>query len=351
MTTIVNIMPNAVLPTPSTQSRRRALPPTIGPSNRRVVILAYDGLCLFEFGIATEFFALPRPELDVPWYDCRTASTDGQRLHAAAGVSVAVDAGLEALRDVGTIVLPGWKGVTVPVPPSLCAALVEAHARGARILSICSGVFVLAAAGLLDGRRATTHWRYTETLATAYPQVQVVPDVLYVDEGDVLTSAGSAAGIDMCLHLVRRDYSADVANTVARRLVVPPHRDGGQAQFVERPVPVVREAQAFGELFDWLQANLQQTLTVSQLAQRVMMSERTFVRRFREASGVAPGEWLARARVQRACEILESSDQSIDRVAVDCGFGTAATLRHHFRKRLGVRPTVYRERFRSHSIQ
>lgn len=331
MTTIVNIMPN---------------PDVRTPANRRVVILAYDGLCLFEFGIATEFFALPRPELTVPWYDCCIASVDGPSVRATGGVQVAVDAGLDALRNAGTIVVPGWKGVAEPVPADLCATLAEAHARGARVLSICSGVSVLAAAGLLSGRRATTHWRYTQTLAEAYPQVQIVPDVLYVDEGDVLTSAGSAAGIDMCLHLVRRDYDADIANAVARRLVVPPHRDGGQAQFVERPVPVAREAQALGELFDWLRANLQQDLNVAVMAQRVAMSERTFVRRFREASGVTPGEWLARARLQRACELLELTDSGIDRVALDCGFGTAATLRHHFRRKLGVRPTVYRERFR-----
>ncbi len=317
-----------------------------GPANRRVVVLAYDNLCLFEFGIATEFFALSRPELDVPWYDCVIASVEPGDLRATGGVRVIADAGLDALQDAGTVIIPGWKGFDVPVPEELCAALVAAHRSGARLLSICSGVVVLAAAGLLDGRRATTHWRYSSRLACDYPQVQQVADVLYVDEGDVLSSAGSAAGIDLCLHLVRRDYGSAIANTVARRLVVPPHRDGGQAQYVQQPVLVPRETAAFGELFDWLRDNLARPLSIARMAQRLAMSERTFVRRFRDTAGCSPGDWLVQARVERARFLLETCDESMDQLAQSCGFGSAATLRHHFRKRLGVRPSDYRRRFR-----
>ena len=310
-------------------------------------MLVYDGLCLFEFGIATEIFALPRPELDVPWYNCTVAAVERREVAATGGVRITADAGLEVLSTAGTIVVPGWQGVTAPVPEALCVAMRAAHAAGARILSICSGVYVLAAAGLLNGRRATTHWRYCDELARAYPEVQVAPDVLYVDEGEILTSAGSAAGIDLCLHLVRRDYGSEIVNTVARRLVVPPHRDGGQAQYVPQPVPVDHQAKAMGKLFDWLTRNLAKPITVAQMARRVSMSERTFVRRFVEATGSAPGQWLIQARVQRARELLETTNQSMDRVAQASGLGTAATLRHHFRRHLNVRPVVYRERFRS----
>jgi AraC family transcriptional regulator, transcriptional activator FtrA len=201
------------------------------PENRRVVALAYDGLCTFEFGVAVEIFGLDRPEMGDDWYSFRVAAIEPGPLRAAGGIRVTTDGGLGLIERAGTIVVPGWRGADEPVPARVIKALRRAHAKGARLLSFCSGVFVLAATGLLDGKRAVTHWRYAERLARAYPRIAVVPDVLYMDEGSVLTAAGSAAGIDLSLHLIRRDWGVAAANSVARRLVVPAHRDGGQAQF------------------------------------------------------------------------------------------------------------------------
>ena len=229
-------------------------------------------------------------------------------------------------------------------PEALLDALREALARGARLLSICSGSFVLAATGLLDGRRATTHWRYADALQRKYPRITVDPAVLYVDEGQLLTSAGSAAGLDLCLHLVRRDHGPDVANQVARRLVIPPHRDGGQAQFVERPVQK-REASALSKVIDGMHRRLVAHQSVAELAAMAAMSERSFMRRFKAATGMSPADWLISARVDRARELLESSALSIDAIAGECGFGSAITLRHHFRRKLGVSPSTYRARF------
>jgi AraC family transcriptional activator FtrA len=259
---------------------------------------------------------------------------------------VTADAGLERLADAGTIILPGWKGIDVPVPPRVLDALREAHARGARLLTICSGAFVLAATGLLDGRRATTHWRYAEALQRRYPRIEVDPAVLYVDEGQLLTSAGSAAGLDLCLHLVRRDHGADVANQVARRLVIPPHRDGGQAQFVERPV-AKRESSALSKVIDHMQRRLASHQPIAELAAMAAMSERSFMRHFKQATGTSPADWLIAARVDRAREWLEGSSLPIDAIAAECGFGSAITLRHHFRRKLGVSPGAYRARFAS----
>ena len=216
------------------------------PGNRLVVALAYDGLCTFEFGVAVEIFGLDRPEMGADWYRFRVAAADAGPMRAMGGIRVSVDGGLSLLERAGTIIVPGWRGADQPVPAPLVRALRRAHAKGARLLSFCSGVFVLAATGLLDGRRATTHWRYTERLAQAYPRIGVVADVLYVDEGSLLTAAGTAAGIDLSLHLIRRDWGTAAANSVARRLVVPPHRDGGQAQFIEAPVPAAREGGRLG---------------------------------------------------------------------------------------------------------
>ncbi|WP_232302413.1 DJ-1/PfpI family protein [Elstera litoralis] len=225
--------------------------------NSTVVALAYEGLCLFEFGIVAEVFGLSRPEITRPdWYKFRIAAVDPLPLRAQGGMlSLGVDGGLELLEDAGTILIPGWRGVNGDVPEALCAALRAAAARGARILSICSGLVVLAEAGLLTGRRATTHWRYIDQVAERFPWLSLDPNVLYVDEGQILTSAGSAAGLDLCLHLVRRDFGAEIANLVARRLVVAPHREGGQAQFIHQPVPP-RAGSLFAALFERVQAEI-----------------------------------------------------------------------------------------------
>jgi AraC family transcriptional activator FtrA len=316
--------------------------------NPLVVALVYDGLCAFEFSCAAEVFGLARPELGPDWYRFETCSR-GRSVSSQYGMRMRAANGLERLHAAGTIVIPGWQGIDVPVPQAILDALRGAHARGARLLSICSGAFVLAATGLLDGRRATTHWRYAEALQRRYPAICVDPNVLYVDEGSVLTSAGSAAGLDLCLHLVRRDYGSAIANQVARRLVIPPHRDGGQAQFLERPVEDREgksgQAKSLSVLLDKIRKRPGQPWRIGELARLAAMSERTFMRRFRAATGMSPADWVTRARVDAARELLENTALPIDHVAERCGLGTPTTLRHHFRKKVGVSPAQYRKRF------
>lgn len=313
----------------------------------RVVALAYDGLCTFEFGLVVEVFGLDRPELpplERPWYQFSVAAVDPGPLRAAGGITVSVDGGLELLNGAGTVVVPGWRDLDTAPPAQLVEALRRAHRRGARLVSICSGVFLLASTGLLDGRRAATHWRYADRLQDRHAEVDVDPEVLYVDEGQIVTSAGSAAGIDACLHLVRRDHGATVANLVARRLVVPPHREGGQAQFVPRPLPATDDAPV-ARAMDWATANLDRAVTVDDLARSVDLSPRTFTRRFTEQVGVSPYKWLIGQRLGLARELLETTDRSIDAVAEASGFVTAATLRHHFARALGTTPSAYRRHF------
>jgi AraC family transcriptional regulator, transcriptional activator FtrA len=316
-------------------------PPAAG---RGVAALVYDGLCSFEFGCAAEVFGLPRPEFGAGWYEFTTAAVEPGPLRASGRLMVQADGGLERLQDAGTVIVPGWKSVEAAPPLALLDALRAVHARGARIVTICSGVFVLAATGLLDGRRATTHWRYAGLLQQRHPYITVDPNVLYVDEGQLLTSAGSAAGLDLCLHLVRRDHGPDVANQVARRLVIAPHRNGGQAQFIERPVQAQPDSR-LSSLLDRMRAALDRPWRNAELARLAAMSERTFLRRFREATGSTPAEFLIAARIDRARELLESTALPMDDVAAQSGFGAVATLRHHFQRRLGLSPASYRQRF------
>ncbi len=314
-------------------------------SPARVVVLAYDGLCTFEFGVAVEIFGLPRPEMGESWYRFAVAGVDEGELRATGGIRILADGDLSLLECADLILVPGWRGIDAAVPDALCDALRRASARGCQLLSICSGVFVLAATGLLNGRKATTHWRYIEALKTRYPAIDVVEDVLYQDEGDILTSAGSAAGIDLCLHVVRRDYGMEAANRVARRLVIPPHRDGSQTQQLSRPVAQLRESQRLGQLFDFLHQHLALAHTVDSLARRVGMSQRTFLRRFQDATGTTPTRWLLNERLLRAKDYLENSKLSIDSIAEQTGFGQAATLRHHFRQHYALSPARYRKQF------
>jgi len=295
--------------------------------------------------VAVEVFGLPRPEMGENWYQFAVAGVDKGEMRAQGGVRVLADGGLDLLDEAGTIIVPGWRGADLPVPDALLDALRTARERGARILSICSGAFVLAAAGLLAGCRATTHWRYVDLLQAHYPDIRVEPDVLYVDEDRVLTSAGSAAGIDLCLHLVRRDFGVEAANKVARRLVVPPHRDGGQAQFVERPVPIPYESARIGPLLDAMRTDLTREWPIVTLADRAGMSARTFLRRFEDAVGMTPAKWLLGERIAKARDLLESSENPIEEVAAMAGFGTSATMRHHFRRQLSTTPAAYRARF------
>ena len=316
----------------------------MAPLNRSVVAVAYDGLCLFEFGVATELFGLDRPEVNVDWYDFEVVSADPVPIRTLAGLEVTVGTDLSRIETAGTVVIPGWRDPGESPSPALVEALRSAHDRGARLLSICSGVFVLAATGLLEGRPATTHWRHTEQLRAAHPGIEVRPDVLYVDDGDILTSAGSAAGLDLGLHLIARDHGQGVANQVARRLVVPPHREGGQAQFAGAP-PVPPVGDPLADTIGWAVANLHRRLTVADLASRAHMSPRTFARRFEAATGRSPFRWLTRQRVLRARELLETTDLGIDAVADRCGLGGAANLRRHFRREARTTPTDYRRSF------
>lgn len=310
----------------------------------RVVVLAYDRVALFELAIAVEVFGLPRPELGVPWYEFAVCSLERGALRATAAIEIRTGGGLALLERADTIIVPGWRDPLERPPARLLAALRRAHSRGARLVSICSGVFVLAAAGVLDGKRATTHWRYTEILRDRYPSIQVEPDVLHVDDGRVFTSAGSAAGIDLCLHLVRLDYGAEIANQVARRLVVPPHRDGGQAQYIDRPVPS-EAGQGLARALEWALAHLDQAVGVDALAGAAALSPRTFLRRFQVELGTTPHAWLNGQRVLAAQRLLESTRASVDEVAAGVGFGTAQTLRLHFRRILRTSPTAYRRQF------
>lgn len=307
----------------------------------RVAAVAYQGLCTFEFGCAVEVFALPRPELQVPWYDFAVCAPEPGALRAMGGIVVEAPHGLELLDQADTIVVPGWRDVHEEPPAALTRHLRAAHRRGARLCSICSGVFVLAAAGVLDGRRATTHWRYTELLAGRYPGIEVVPDVLYVDEGDILTSAGSAAGLDLLIHLVRKDHGAAVANLVARRLVIPPHRQGSQPQRTVQPVSS-DERSRLARLQEWLRTSLDQPLSIASLAERVAMSPRTLQRQFKAATGESASAWLLRERIREARRLIEETSLPLAIIAARVGIASPETFRHHFRRQVGMSPSQYR---------
>lgn len=323
----------------------RIMPKLATEPNRLVAAMVYDGLCAFEFGIVAEVFSLKRPEMGDDWYRFVTCSEHPGPLSTNSGLRVEAERDLDALAEAGTIVIPGWRSDGSIPSPALREALLAARGRGARFVTICSGAFLLASIGLLDGRRATTHWRYAERLRAAYPGVEVDADVLYVDDGDVLTSAGSAAGIDLLLHLVRKDFGPEVANSVARRMVVAPHRSGGQAQFVERPVPRHQGSQ-MATVLDAVKQRPARAWAIADMARMAAMSERTFVRRFRDATGLSPGAWVIEQRVAVACELLETTDLPVEAIAMHTGMGSAANLRLNFRGNLGISPTTYRDRFR-----
>ncbi len=298
----------------------------------RVAALAYDGLCTFEFGCTVELFALSRPELDVQWYDFAVCAQERQQVKAMGGITVAVPHSLALLDRADTIVVPGWRDACETPPEAITRRIRRAYERGARICSICSGVFVLAEAGVLDGRRVTTHWRYAELLAKRYPQVTVEPDALYVDEGRILT------------HLVRKDHGPRIANLVARRLVIPPHRQGGQTQFIARPVAPSEKAR-ISKLLDWLRQRLDQPVSLAAMAKRAAMSTRTLQREFRATTGESPYSWLLRERIAATRELLEQSSLPLSRIAALTGMNSLESLRYHFRRQVGVSPSAYRTRF------
>ncbi|MER6672477.1 helix-turn-helix domain-containing protein [Streptomyces sp. NPDC000983] len=314
---------------------------------KNVAAVLLDGVHPFELGVVCEIFGLDRSDQGLPTYDFAVVSAEGPELNThVAGFTVSTPHGLERLEEADLIALPaGSDYMGREYPPELLDSLVRAVARGARVLSVCSGVFVLGAAGLLDGRRCAAHWRQADELARRYPRAAVEPDVLYVDADPVITSAGTAAGIDACLHLVRKEQGVEVANAIARRMVVPPHRDGGQAQYVDRPLPR-SQCDTVGDVLNWMERHLDEEVTVEQLAELAHMSPRTFARRFQQETGTTPYRWILRQRVLLAQQLLETTDETVDTVAGRTGFGTAAALRHQFMRALGTTPNAYRRTFR-----
>jgi AraC family transcriptional activator FtrA len=314
-------------------------------SGPRVTVLAVAGMSVFELGIVTEVFGLPRPEFDVDWYDLTICAEAPGRVPLIGRADIETRYGLSAFAAADTVIVPGVTDVHAEISPALITALRRAHRRGARVVSICSGAFALAAAGLLDGRRTATHWRYAEELAARFPAVTVDPDVLYVDDGDVLTSAGSAAGLDLCVHIVRTDFGPTIANAVARRLVIQPHRSGGQAQFIESPVAAGVDDDRIARSMEWALSHLDTPITVDELAARAHMSTRTYLRQFRNSSGTSPIRWLIAQRVQASLPLLETTSASIDEIAAATGFETATTFRHHFGRHMQTSPSAYRRAF------
>ncbi|WP_440900883.1 GlxA family transcriptional regulator [Actinosynnema sp.] len=316
----------------------------------RVVLLVLPDVVAFDLGVPGQILGGARDAADRRLYRVDVCTPGGAPVVAASGVSVPADRGLDLLGEADTVVVPGVHDRALidrgELPDGVGQALRAASARGARVMSICTGAFALAAAGLLDGRRATTHWLHAEEFRLLFPRVELDPGVLFVDDGDVLTSAGVAAGIDLCLHVVRADHGSEVANRAARRSVVPSWRPGGQAQFIDRPLPVTGDAST-APVRAWALEHLDEPLDLRALAGRARMSVRTFTRRFREETGASPGEWLLRQRVDRARRLLETTDLPVDQVARHAGFGTGAALRQRFAAALGVSPSGYRTTFRS----
>jgi transcriptional regulator GlxA family with amidase domain len=314
-------------------------------SPHTVAVVVYDGVDQLGLAIAGEVFGTDHGiGTEPPWYRLLVCGSGPVRL--SIGLRMEVTDGLDRLADAETVVVPACEAADGP-PEAVLRALREAHARGARLVSLCAGTFVLAAAGLLSGRRVTTHWAECAELAARHPELTVDPGVLYVDDGDILTSAGSAAGIDLCLHLVRADRGAEAATRVARELVVPPYRDGGQAQYIDKPLPELTGSDLFADTIAWVQRHLDEPVTVADLARRSAMSRRTFARRFAAGTGTTPYQWLLRQRLQRAQRLLETTDLPIDTVARHSGLATAANLRKHFTRAVRTSPTAYRSAFRT----
>lgn len=317
---------------------------------RTVAITALEGVAPFELGVLCEAFGIDRSDQGLPVMDFRVCGLQPGRVNTSTGFAIEVAHGIEALRDVDLIGIPAVPRQLAregrnAYPAELLAELRAAVDRGTRIMSVCTGAFLLGAAGLLDGRRCTTHWMHADELAQRFPAAKVDPDVLYVDDDPIITSAGTAAGLDACLYLWRKEFGAAAAAAVARRMVVPPHRDGGQAQFVEAPMRPAQVRSLAGVL-DYMESHLDQEMTVEHLSALAAMSPRTFARRFRAETGATPYGWLISRRIQAAQRMLERGDDTIDAIAAATGFGTAAALRHHFSRRLGTTPQAYRSTFR-----
>jgi transcriptional regulator GlxA family with amidase domain len=314
----------------------------------RVAVLALDGVVALDLGVPAQILGAARGLDGKRRYDVATCSPGGRPVTTTAGFRAMPEYGLELLNEADTVIVPGVHGAGLPDQSPADAGVLDAlrHVAGrARVMSICTGAFVLAEAGLLDGRDATTHWAYADRFRRRYPLVRLDPEVLFIDEGDLLTSAGVAAGIDLCLHLVRRDHGAEVANRAARRCVVAPWRDGGQSQFIERPLPTFAGATT-ARTRSWALQRLDEPLDLRLLAQHARTSVRTFTRRFREETGLSPNQWLIGQRIEQARRLLESTDLAVDQVARRCGFATAVSLRQHLHAVVGVSPGAYRRMYR-----
>jgi len=311
---------------------------------KKVVCLVLPGTAPFEFGVVCEVFGIDRSAMGGPSFEYHVATADPGPIPTSLGFTMDITNDLSVAADADLIAVPAHLIGTETVDERYLAVIRDAVARGAWVLSVCSGAFALAQAGVLDGRRATTHWMHADRLARRYPKIEVDPDVLFVQDGTIVTSAGTASGIDAALHIVRVAHGAAAANVVARRMVVPPQRDGGQSQYILTPVPE-RRADSFAEVTDWMLEHLDQDLTVDQLARKALMSSRTFARRFRADLGTTPAAWLNRQRILQAQQMLEQTDDGLEQVARAAGFGTAAVMRHHFLKVLQTTPTAYRRTF------
>ncbi|QDF98096.1 AraC family transcriptional regulator [Azoarcus sp. DD4] len=309
-----------------------------------IAVVAFDRISPFHLSVPCVVFGDPHP--GTPSFELRVCAAEAGPLATTAGFAVSTAHGLDALGDADTVIVPSWRDPAERPPQALLDRLRAAHERGAQVVGLCLGAYVLAESGLLDGRRATTHWAYAEDFAQRYPAVRLDADVLYVDDGNITTSAGTAAGIDCCLHMLRGRYGVESANRVARRLVMPPHRQGGQAQFIEQPLPGSARDSRLGELIDWVRANLALPHDLDSLAARALMSRRSFTRHFRQLTGGAVGEWLLRERLAFSQRLLESTDQPVERIALLAGFGSVVSLRHHFRAAFGVSPLAWRQAFR-----
>jgi len=317
---------------------------------KNVAVVVYDGVAPFELGVLCEAWTIDRSEQGVPHFDYAIcAPVPGEVQTSVAGLTLNVEHGLDRVAEADLVCMAAIKGTHLEPPVEVIEALRGAYDRGAKILSVCSGAFVLGQAGLLDGKVCTTHWLYVDELERRYPEAVVECDVLYVDDGQIVTSAGSAAGLDACLHIIRSEFGASVASSVARRMVVAPHRDGGQAQFIEMPVPVAT-ADTLQPLLEWMTGNLDEDLSVDVLAAKAHMAPRTFARRFKAETGTTPYHWLTNQRVMLAERMLEESDETIERIAVRAGFSNATAFRHHFTRLRGTSPQQYRRLFRAPAL-
>lgn len=311
-----------------------------------IALVAFDGISPFHLSVPALFFGEDRSELGIPDHTLLVCAERRTGITTTGGYTIDVPHGLDAIARAGTVIVPSWRTPDERPSEALLDALRRAHARGAKMVGLCLGAFVLADAGILDGRRATTHWLWAKAFAERYPAIEVDPDVLYLDDGNVLTSAGTAAAIDCCLHLIRTRHGAEAANRIARRMVVAPHRAGGQAQYIEQPLPANAGSDRLAEVLAWAAANLAEPIDVDTLAERALLSRRTLTRRFREATGTTVVKWLSHQRLSAAQRLLETTDLPVEQVAVLAGFGSALVLRQHFSRSLRTSPSGYRDDFR-----